>query len=112
MSSFSAPALIFKSFFTGGQNRRAIGGLFFALGVLGAVFIAVSIARAGVPAYSSGGPPDGQSFVPPDALVDINANEALIGATVNQSSVTLLQCTGTTEPTSCPQASVLGIGCV
>ncbi|OGL91741.1 hypothetical protein A3H11_01215 [Candidatus Uhrbacteria bacterium RIFCSPLOWO2_12_FULL_47_10] len=84
-------------------SKKNFGGLFLiAALIVAAIFIAPQLSRAGVPVYSGGGPPNGQSFAPPDALIDINANEAMVGASVNQSSVTLLECTGATEPTSCP----------
>ena len=59
------------------------------------------VSRAGIPAFSGGGPPNGQSFVPIEALVDITANEALTVGTVNTTNVTLYTCTGATDAVTC-----------
>ncbi|MBI4142648.1 Ig-like domain-containing protein, partial [Candidatus Uhrbacteria bacterium] len=65
--------------------------------------IRVPAAQAAVPTFSGGGPPGGQSFVPPDAVIDIVGSEALTaGSVTTAGNVTLLECTGTTDATTCP----------
>src|SRR3989338_11026018 len=68
--------------------------------LLGILSFAV-VSREGIPAFSGGGPPNGQSFVPLEALVDITANEALTVGTGNTTNVTLYTCTGAPDATAC-----------
>src|SRR3989338_7573429 len=62
-----------------------------------AALVPTGAVQAGVPTFSGGGPGALQDFAPVEAIVDINANEALTGGTVNATNVTLLECaTGST----------------
>lgn len=82
--------------------------LFSVLGVgLAVIWILVS-ARAGVPTFSGGGPGDLQDFAPVEAIVDINANEALTSGTVNATNVTLLECAADSTLTSGGCATTTG----
>lgn len=70
--------------------------------------INVPQASAAAPVLSGGGPPDTQQYVPADAIVDITSDIALSAGTVNQSSVTLKQCTGTDQSTSAAACATVG----
>ncbi|KKW35228.1 MAG: hypothetical protein UY82_C0045G0002 [Candidatus Uhrbacteria bacterium GW2011_GWC2_53_7] len=82
-------------------NLRAPVSLLTAIAVVLSTFAVAIPVQAGVPALSVGGPPNGQTNVPLEAFIDINASEALNPASVSASTVTLYSCTGATDASSC-----------
>ncbi|MEK7854872.1 MAG: hypothetical protein AAB288_02195, partial [Acidobacteriota bacterium] len=62
---------------------------------------------------SGGGPPDTQSFVPPDAIIDITSDINLTAGTVTTSNVLLRVCSGadqTTATTACGSSGSPTVG--
>lgn len=112
MTQFSSVGnLIFKNIIPGGRGKRALGTLFLIAALVAAAMLIVTVTtRAAAPSLVGGGPPAGQSSAPVEALIDINnASEAFktsgVGApnvTMGTANVELLECTGTSDATTCP----------
>src|SRR3989338_10669371 len=102
--SFSSLGLNFNQILPVGRSKRAFGTLFLVAALIAvSLFVVPQFSRAGVPTFSGGGPGNGQVGVPPDALIDIVASEAITEASVvaGDNNVALHKCTGATDALTC-----------
>jgi photosystem II stability/assembly factor-like uncharacterized protein len=105
-ATWSVDATTFSGKYAAGVDFVAAGAAWL---VGGGGLIAKVVLSA--PVLSGGGPGDGQTFVPPEAIIDINSDINLDSGTVNTTNVTLYPCTGATDASSCASPNTASNAC-